>query len=1273
MKKLLYIVFSLLLLTLCVVPQDVWGGRFFVAQKDKKHYEDTLPNDSLRQIISIYSNALRTKDQNELFESYSMICELCVRYGDYKSVREYAMKAIEIDKKQPVRKSTSHLYILLYRSLLEHDPSQVTGYSYICEALSRAKTDEDRFEANLAMADYCVRKGLRKTYFMTREKYMPYATKDFIRRYSTLFLRAEAYRHIYNNDIDSALLVLNRITVPKYRTASILRLYRIIGKWDKAMQYADSTDMYLRIENYSEEAQNISQIEALVERSNISYARLRENYEIALSKADIQRRMLLQENLRLEAERGENETEKLQQRAKMRMYTMRLDSARMKQQRIELSHREAEAKLKAIKEEKFQITLGIIILAIIAFVLALVALFMWLWVRSGRRMTANMMALAERQEKLRQEAVAASRGRDSFIKNMSEEMQVPLKEVSEYAKILASPDSKLSDEDRMVIGIDVQEKSTKIIDHINSILNPDEYVTNEERESEEQRIEEARKKYLASLSVVLLLLVMSPIVTARRDHLAGVPHREYSKLTAFQNAAPNTYADSSTLSLHDIIRIMSSEEKPYLTFVQQVAYRNDYDPKRVEPFVETALSKAVALKDTMAHCMLLSIRMRCHRLHGTYQEFYNAAQQVRNVSSKYGIMRFYYYSFKEEIVRCLHDGDIFHALRILDFLESQKIATGNRTAEFYEYFSRMMISRERDEPAGVVEWAKKALEVNREVKIRWDISQIYLEIFRHTKDAVHSDYGANLLDYALRTAITQQELVAVYLEKAFCAGSNLDSAEYYKNITLADSVKYIAPTYYTREHIARAYHWVFKNNIYKALQEMQKEDDPVIRYRFQLALAKRNNMYQEALAIRDSLVVSRADALSDVMSTDLYALRKMYGNDSLAQTLVSEKNISLALEQQQGEIALEEQRLLIEQEQRKLKLRKAQMEDYARQHDLQLQKAELESQRIALNTQAAKAVADSVEAEKKRLTLYVIVAILVVIATVGSIIMLVAWRIRNRRLYTSLSQKNKEISQARAEALMATERKDLFIQNMSHEIRTPLNAIAGFAQLLALPEESFTPQERERFAQHVEHNASLLSMLINDIVNMGNLERGTYSIEYNNITIGEITHVAIGTVEYRIPGGVKMIYKSSLPDDYRINTDGRRVIQVLINYLTNAIKHIVEGSITLQVRDVSINGIPTIRFTVSDTGTGVPPEQRDRIFMRFVKLEKFVQGTGLGLSICRIIAEKMGGRCYLDIRYPDDTPGVEHGARFVFEIPLLPPTEGTQTDENLQDYKYNCL
>ena len=103
----------------------------------------------------------------------------------------------------------------------------------------------------------------------------------------------------------------------------------------------------------------------------------------------------------------------------------------------------------------------------------------------------------------------------------------------------------------------------------------------------------------------------------------------------------------------------------------------------------------------------------------------------------------------------------------------------------------------------------------------------------------------------------------------------------------------------------------------------------------------------------------------------------------------------------------------------------------------------------------------------------------------------------------------------------------------------------------------------------------------------------------------------------------------------------------LINMLTNACKHTEKGEIRLAS---SISANPGyVTFTVTDTGTGVPPEQAEVIFERFVKLNGFVQGTGLGLSICRDIARQMGARIYLDTTY---TAG---GARFVFVVPVNPP------------------
>ena len=1263
MKNLSYIFLAAMLLTLCIIPQGAESRSDTVS--NRKFFDRSLTKDSsMLLILDVYNKALRTNNPDELFASYSLLCEQCVKCGDYESAKEYALKAIEIDKGLPVRNSISHLFVLLYRSLYEYDPSRVSGFSYVNEAVYRAKSDEDIFEAYICLADYSGRRGLYKTYLHARENYKRYATVENIAKHNVMYNRAESFHHAFLNDIDSAVIVLNKIKNKIQRVSSISSIYRTTHRWDMAMRYADSTDLYHRQESNYDLTHNATQIEALVEKSNLEYARYTENYEIALAQAEIRKSMLLREQLLLESERAENQAKHLEQKNRERMYAMRLDSARVKQQNIEISHREVENGIKAMEEERMQITIGIIILSVVCVVLGMVALFMWLWARSGNRMTANMRALNARQEKLREEAVNASKGRDSFIKNMSEEMQIPLRQVTEYSRILADPNTTLTDDERMEYGVLVQEKSQKIIDHINSILNPDEYVTDEDRESEEVRIEAARKKYQAMMTVVFLFLLLSSVSYANRSALSTF----FSKSTVTKETISVhedrkgekkkiNEADSFVLGLAEELAVVDKPLKRYVHDVQMEAYMVNYQPKMLQPIINKNVKKAVAAKDTLGHCLLLCIQMRSYKLHGTLQEFHIAEDALKTEAKKYGIDRFYYYAYKEEIERYLRDKDFFHALRILDFLDKEKVK-GNKTAEFYEYFSRMMISRERDEPSGVTQWAEKVLELNKELKIKQDYSQVFIEIFRSTKNAVYSQYGDSLLNMALKTANNDYARLVAYLEKAFRAGTNQDSLLYYSCMAQADSLKKMIPVYIPREYIARAYHWVFQGDIAKALKIMTLEENRITRYRLQLALARRFKLYHSALMIRDSLVVTRAEETSRVMRTDLLVLRQMYGTDSLAKSLAHARSVAIQLEEQQNQIALQEQKLLLEKEQRKLMLRKAQMEDFSKQRDLQLQKAELESQRIALNTQAARALADKVEAEKRRLMLYVVGVIIAVCTIAGAIFMLYAWRLRNQRQYKKLAQKNKEISLARAEAITATERKDLFIQNMSHEIRTPLNAIAGFAQLLALPEDTFTVEEREKFAQHVAHNSNLLSMLIDDIVNMGNLERGTYTIENKNTNLSDMTLVAMGTVEYRVPAGVKMIYKSAVPDDFMLYTDGRRVVQVLINYLTNAIKHTVEGSITLSVRHTTINNIPMLRFTVADTGTGVPPEQRERIFMRFVKLEKFVQGTGLGLSICRIIAEKMNGRCYLDIRYPKDTPGINHGARFIFEIPVLEPREG---------------
>ena len=225
----------------------------------------------------------------------------------------------------------------------------------------------------------------------------------------------------------------------------------------------------------------------------------------------------------------------------------------------------------------------------------------------------------------------------------------------------------------------------------------------------------------------------------------------------------------------------------------------------------------------------------------------------------------------------------------------------------------------------------------------------------------------------------------------------------------------------------------------------------------------------------------------------------------------------------------------------------------------------------------------------------------------------------------------------------ANDIKTSFVQNMSHEIRTPLNAVVGFAQILSLPDGFNTPEEKEQYAGYVNSSSAMLTMLIDDILDIADAENGNYRIELSDAPCNMMCNVAIKNVEYRTPPDVRMYFTTEVDDSFEIHTDPRRVQQVLINYLTNACKHTEKGEIHVHV---SLSENPgSVTFSVTDTGTGVPPEKAEAIFERFTKLDAFVQGTGLGLNICRTVADKLGGQVSLDTSYTG-------GARFLFILPL---------------------
>lgn len=221
-----------------------------------------------------------------------------------------------------------------------------------------------------------------------------------------------------------------------------------------------------------------------------------------------------------------------------------------------------------------------------------------------------------------------------------------------------------------------------------------------------------------------------------------------------------------------------------------------------------------------------------------------------------------------------------------------------------------------------------------------------------------------------------------------------------------------------------------------------------------------------------------------------------------------------------------------------------------------------------------------------------------------------------------------------------------YLQNMSHDIRTPMNAICGFSQILCNKQirDMLSEEEIAEYGVIIQSNTDLLSTLVNDILDISDMESGKYRMNIGTCNVNDVCRRAISTVKYRCPAGVNMYMTTDVDDDYTIQSDAKRVEQVIMNYLTNAEKHTDQGEIHVHVSLTEHPGMVT--FSVTDTGEGVPLENAERIFGRFEKFNTINGGTGLGLPICRKIATQLGGEAKLDTTHQGK------GARFIFTHPV---------------------
>lgn len=220
---------------------------------------------------------------------------------------------------------------------------------------------------------------------------------------------------------------------------------------------------------------------------------------------------------------------------------------------------------------------------------------------------------------------------------------------------------------------------------------------------------------------------------------------------------------------------------------------------------------------------------------------------------------------------------------------------------------------------------------------------------------------------------------------------------------------------------------------------------------------------------------------------------------------------------------------------------------------------------------------------------------------------------------TTRKQVELELILAKEKAEESDRLKSAFLANMSHEIRTPLNAIVGFSSLLAEADDD----ERESYMSLVEENNELLLNLISDILDISKIEAGTVELIITRVDVARLCREVISTCSHKKhEEAVGLRFDESSPQ-IMVDADKNRIMQVLSNFITNALKFTTKGSVTLSYR-LEDDGL--LHFCVTDTGKGIPAEQQHEIFSRFVKLDSFSQGAGLGLSICQSLVERMGGQ-----------------------------------------------
>ncbi len=235
-----------------------------------------------------------------------------------------------------------------------------------------------------------------------------------------------------------------------------------------------------------------------------------------------------------------------------------------------------------------------------------------------------------------------------------------------------------------------------------------------------------------------------------------------------------------------------------------------------------------------------------------------------------------------------------------------------------------------------------------------------------------------------------------------------------------------------------------------------------------------------------------------------------------------------------------------------------------------------------------------------------------------------------------------QLKKAYEHALESDNMKTAFIRNINHEVRTPLNIISGFAQVISDPNIDMSVEERMNISKMVLKNTNLITSQFDEMIELSLNENSGDDVKTEEIKIADELANIISERKDEVNTGVDLHMHSMLTEGFSAHVNKKMLYRMVNILLDNAIKNTTSGYIIIKAEA----NTKLLNIAVEDTGIGIAPEEADRIFERFVKLDSFKEGLGLGLTLCRMLAKRIGGDVILDTNYAGP------GARFIINLPI---------------------